>query len=105
MCLNVAFDLSSFVEIYEKLAGISVAALDVKPSSNPNLVPNASKDSKAEVASKTHLLGSLIPEWSEDPMKEITELEHSGKAKVLVVLDDDPTGTQTVHGVNVLTEW
>ena len=38
-------------------------------------------------------------------MNEFTELEHSGKAKVLVVLDDDPTGTQTVHGVNVLTEW
>ena len=23
----------------------------------------------------------------------------------MVVLDDDPTGTQTVHGVAVLTEW
>ena len=23
----------------------------------------------------------------------------------IVVLDDDPTGTQTVHGVPVLTEW
>jgi uncharacterized protein YgbK (DUF1537 family) len=26
-------------------------------------------------------------------------------ARKLVVLDDDPTGTQTVHGVMVLTEW
>src|SRR3954470_12732972 len=23
----------------------------------------------------------------------------------VVVLDDDPTGTQTVHGIDVLTEW
>ena len=28
-----------------------------------------------------------------------------GKSKTLVVLDDDPTGTQTVHDVEVLTEW
>lgn len=25
--------------------------------------------------------------------------------KPLVVLDDDPTGTQTVHDIDVLTEW
>ncbi|NJN33030.1 MAG: hypothetical protein HC817_01020 [Saprospiraceae bacterium] len=25
--------------------------------------------------------------------------------KPIIVLDDDPTGTQTVHGVPVLTEW
>jgi uncharacterized protein YgbK (DUF1537 family) len=24
---------------------------------------------------------------------------------MLVVLDDDPTGTQSVHGISVLTEW
>lgn len=28
-----------------------------------------------------------------------------GNLKTLVVLDDDPTGTQTVHDVEVLTEW
>ena len=26
-------------------------------------------------------------------------------ARKVVVLDDDPTGTQTVHGIDVLTEW
>lgn len=25
--------------------------------------------------------------------------------RMLVVLDDDPTGTQTVHSVSVLAEW
>jgi uncharacterized protein YgbK (DUF1537 family) len=33
------------------------------------------------------------------------ELEHETKLPVLVVLDDDPTGTQTCHGINVLTVW
>lgn len=38
-------------------------------------------------------------------MEEVLKVEKEGHAKVLVVLDDDPTGTQTVHGVTVLTEW
>ncbi|XP_071714796.1 uncharacterized protein [Rutidosis leptorrhynchoides] len=32
-------------------------------------------------------------------------LDDSAVVKTLVVLDDDPTGTQTVHDVDVLTEW
>jgi uncharacterized protein YgbK (DUF1537 family) len=35
---------------------------------------------------------------------EPTVAPHGAAAKV-VVLDDDPTGTQTVHGIPVLTEW
>ena len=31
------------------------------------------------------------------------EVQHS--ARKIVVLDDDPTGTQTVHGIDVLTGW
>lgn len=34
------------------------------------------------------------------------ELEHlNDRYKPIIVLDDDPTGTQTVHGVPVITEW
>jgi uncharacterized protein YgbK (DUF1537 family) len=29
----------------------------------------------------------------------------SGSGRKVIVLDDDPTGTQTVHGVSVVTEW
>lgn len=37
-------------------------------------------------------------------MKEIA-LELKAKQPMVVVLDDDPTGTQTVHGVSVVTDW
>jgi uncharacterized protein YgbK (DUF1537 family) len=49
-------------------------------------------------------LESLPPEWPDNLLPEIqTTIKESGTK--IVVLDDDPTGTQTVHGVPVLTEW
>lgn len=53
---------------------------------------------------KQALFDSLPPEWSDDPTPAIQAALRASGAKV-VVLDDDPTGTQTVHGVPVLTEW
>ena len=50
------------------------------------------------------LLSSLPPEWPQDLRPTIRELVRAAGNKV-VVLDDDPTGTQTVHGICVLTEW
>ncbi|KAL4752234.1 hypothetical protein BDW72DRAFT_212107 [Aspergillus terricola var. indicus] len=35
----------------------------------------------------------------------VAELVNAPNLPVLVVLDDDPTGTQTCHGINVLTVW
>ena len=52
---------------------------------------------------KTSALESLPSEWALDPLDEIRRLDST--LKTLVVLDDDPTGTQTVHDVDVLTEW
>lgn len=49
-------------------------------------------------------LTDLPPEWPENPVPSIREALRKSNEKV-VVLDDDPTGTQTVHGVPVLTEW
>ncbi len=49
-------------------------------------------------------LASLPREWPDDLMPEIGRLVRESGRKV-VVLDDDPTGTQTVAGVDVLTEW
>ncbi|GJU84760.1 hypothetical protein Tco_1292306 [Tanacetum coccineum] len=46
---------------------------------------------------------SLPFEWALDPLDEIRRLDST--LKTLVVLDDDPTRTQTVHDVDVLTEW
>ncbi|KAK1302075.1 hypothetical protein QJS10_CPB12g01567 [Acorus calamus] len=78
-------DDAAVVKMYEKLTGVKVEA-------NPSV-------------SKKDLLNSLPPEWSEDPLEIIQEMEHQNASKVLVVLDDDPTGTQTVHDIDVLTEW
>lgn len=52
----------------------------------------------------TDVLNSLPPEWPDDPGPAIAAALRARREKV-VVLDDDPTGTQTVHGVPVLTEW
>lgn len=50
------------------------------------------------------LLATLPPEWPSDLLPEI-QAHVRRDARKVVVLDDDPTGTQTVHGVPVLTEW
>lgn len=53
---------------------------------------------------KEDILHSLPPEWPEDLLPEIrARVEQAGRK--VVVLDDDPTGTQTVHQVDVLTRW
>jgi uncharacterized protein YgbK (DUF1537 family) len=53
---------------------------------------------------RSTLLDQLPTEWQEDLFQEIQSLIQRNKRKV-VVLDDDPTGTQTVHDIYVLTEW
>ncbi len=53
---------------------------------------------------KSELFGSLPEEWPIDLRPEIQRQIKKSHCKV-VVLDDDPTGTQTVHGVPVLTDW
>ncbi|MCB2173842.1 hypothetical protein KQH41_01105 [bacterium] len=50
------------------------------------------------------LLDRLPPEWSHDLMQDISARVADSSRKV-VVCDDDPTGTQTVQGIPVLTEW
>lgn len=55
--------------------------------------------------SKSETLAALPPPWQEDLRSEIRAMVASQRAHKLVVLDDDPTGTQTVHDVPVLTAW
>lgn len=49
-------------------------------------------------------LAALPPEWPDDPLPAIRAALRAAD-EMLVVLDDDPTGTQSVHGIRVLTEW
>jgi len=47
---------------------------------------------------------ALPAEYPNDLLHEIKQWSKSLN-QTIVVLDDDPTGTQTVHGIPVLTEW
>ena len=53
---------------------------------------------------KASLLHTLPPEETGALLPAIQAKVRASGCKV-IVLDDDPTGTQTVHGVPVLTEW
>jgi hypothetical protein len=50
------------------------------------------------------LLESLPPPATGEDFARVREIVAARRRK-LVVLDDDPTGTQRVHGIPVLTEW
>lgn len=50
------------------------------------------------------VLAALPAEWPHDVLPEIQRRLATSHQKV-IVLDDDPTGTQSVHGIPVLTEW
>jgi uncharacterized protein YgbK (DUF1537 family) len=52
----------------------------------------------------SEVLRHLPPEWAESCFPAIQKAVRGSNLKV-VVLDDDPTGTQTVHNVPVLTQW
>ena len=53
---------------------------------------------------KTDLLASLTDEWPYDLLPEIQRRVRAGRRKIVVV-DDDPLGTQTVYDLPILTEW
>ncbi|XVF09451.1 hypothetical protein REPUB_Repub07fG0093700 [Reevesia pubescens] len=78
-------DDAGVVKVYETLTGVKV-------------------EGKLPALEKEVVLQSLPPEWPVDPINDIHRLNQKN-SKTLVVLDDDPTGTQTVHDVEVLTEW
>lgn len=63
-----------------------------------NSLPTPRRTPRAE------LFASLPAEWPQHPGPALSAVLGEARQKV-VVLDDDPTGTQTVHGVPVLTAW
>lgn len=50
-------------------------------------------------------LAQLPAEYPADTQDQITEILATSSINRLVVLDDDPTGTQTCHDISVLTVW
>lgn len=54
---------------------------------------------------RDELLATLPPEWAETDLRARVREATIASGRKVVVLDDDPTGTQTVHSLPVLTEW
>lgn len=51
---------------------------------------------------------SILTKWPDADAREVDRLlaEEAGKSRrKMIVLDDDPTGVQTVHDVSVYTDW
>lgn len=59
---------------------------------------------KEPTVNKDEAFEQLPPIWPQSLLDEIRE-RHQTAGQRLVVLDDDPTGTQTVQDVPLLTEW
>lgn len=57
------------------------------------------------VIKTTAQLLSNIPEANHEQIHKKLAVERNGFHHKIVVLDDDPTGVQTVHGVSVYTDW
>ncbi|KAF7117113.1 hypothetical protein CNMCM5793_005797 [Aspergillus hiratsukae] len=57
------------------------------------------------VLPRERTLSQLPPEYSADAQEQIVQLLSTSSLNRLVVLDDDPTGTQTCHDIPVLTVW
>ncbi|PPJ58770.1 hypothetical protein CBER1_10904 [Cercospora berteroae] len=63
--------------------------------------------SKPTRQNRDTLLSALPPPYPGDLRGQIKAQVSSSSSKLplLVILDDDPTGTQTCHGISVLTTW
>eukprot|EP00927_Polykrikos_kofoidii_P035473 TRINITY_DN30028_c0_g1_i1.p1 TRINITY_DN30028_c0_g1~~TRINITY_DN30028_c0_g1_i1.p1 ORF type:complete len:819 (-),score=114.84 TRINITY_DN30028_c0_g1_i1:72-2528(-) len=89
-------DDSSVVKVFEQTSGVRVAA--------PK--PALGQLRRWPTVSLSQSLAQLPAEPDSEPSRnEVRASIRSGAAPKLVVLDDDPTGTQTVQGIQVLTEW
>jgi hypothetical protein len=92
---------SGIVRLWELMTGVSVsksAGLEqrkqtpFKPRDYPKL-------------SMQETIKSLPPAYEGDILRIIRERISDKQTPLLVILDDDPTGTQTCHDIAVLTVW
>ncbi|KAJ3336691.1 hypothetical protein HDU93_002346 [Gonapodya sp. JEL0774] len=109
-------DDSGVVRVWERMTGVSTASPQPSPSVSdpPKAVVAAAAPfsyspsvpfTKVSSVPLTDVLAKLPAEYPVDPTPEIQALVAKGSLPTLVVLDDDPTGTQTCHDINVLTSW
>ncbi|TKW53478.1 putative oxidoreductase YgbJ [Colletotrichum tanaceti] len=100
------------VRLWE-LAGLSVSG-NAGPKAQETRQEAQEEDEDDEVTAEGQEEGllpaqktieSLPHEYSGDVISSTRKVVDNGEVPVLVVLDDDPTGTQTCHDIDVLTVW
>lgn len=85
------------VRVWEFMAGVSVAQSCKAPQGfTPRTYPKLPLQRTIE---------GLPRPYSNDVIPYISDHITRGETPILVVLDDDPTGTQTCHDIAVLTVW
>ncbi|KAL0941304.1 ketose-bisphosphate aldolase class-ii family protein [Colletotrichum truncatum] len=91
------------VRLWE-LTGISVSGnAGPKAADDKTTAAPVADQDEALPAQKT--LDSLPAEYSGDVISSTQRVVNNGEVPVLIALDDDPTGTQTCHDIDVLTVW
>jgi uncharacterized protein YgbK (DUF1537 family) len=87
------------VRLWEIIAGVSVSKT-IALSQSTLFVPQ-----EFEKLPLKATMDALPKEHVGRVLEVIHERMASGRVPLLVVLDDDPTGTQTCHDISVLTVW
>ncbi|EGY22028.1 hypothetical protein VD0002_g4074 [Verticillium dahliae] len=83
-------------------AGVSVSGSAGKPE--PHAASEAVQAAAQPLPAK-ETLEALPAEFPLDVLESTKKYVDGGEAPILVVLDDDPTGTQTCHDIDVLMVW
>jgi len=89
---------SGIVRIWELMTGVSVSK-----SARPQEIPFNPRQHPTLAFKET--MDSLPAEYEGHVLESIHERISDEKTPLLVILDDDPTGTQTCHDIAVLTVW
>lgn len=87
--------------LYHMVTGAYHSQTD-RQSQSPTWGRNAVEASRRPLA---QLLAGLPPALEEGPALAAIRARNANDPRAVVVLDDDPTGTQTVYDVSVYTHW
>jgi len=92
---------SGIVRLWELMTGVSVTkSAKLDPQYGPSFKPL-----EYPQLSLKETLNALPAPYEGDVLSIIKERTSSDNTPLLVILDDDPTGTQTCHDIAVLTVW
>jgi len=86
------------VRLWESFSGVSVAKCAAPR-------PEIFRPREYSIVNLKDTIKALPPPYEGDALSMVNEQIANPKTPILVVLDDDPTGTQTCHNIAVLTVW